>query len=166
MTLYEIADNYRNFFDAVEAGEIPEEAMADTLEAIDGDFEEKADNIACIIKEFLTLSSAQKAEAAELATRAKVNISKAENLRQYLLDCMQQTGKAKIETARNRIRICKKPPSLDVKPEFIAWAQEGHDELLTYDVPKPNKKAIKTAMEAGTDIPYVVEVQGERLDIR
>lgn len=28
MTLYEITDNYRNFFDAVEAGEIPREAAA------------------------------------------------------------------------------------------------------------------------------------------
>ena len=46
MTLYEIATDYKNFIEAVENGEIPEEAITDTLESIQSLLEDKADNIA------------------------------------------------------------------------------------------------------------------------
>ena len=48
MKLYEIAAEYQAFLDAVEAGEIPEEAIGDTLDGIVGEFDQKADNIAAI----------------------------------------------------------------------------------------------------------------------
>ena len=54
MTLYEINQTYQEFFDKVESGEIPEEAVSDTLESLDGEFEDKADNIACYIKSLLS----------------------------------------------------------------------------------------------------------------
>ena len=43
MKLYEIADTYRAFMAAVDAGEIPEDAVVDTLDGIEGEFEAKAD---------------------------------------------------------------------------------------------------------------------------
>ena len=53
MNLYEISVDYRRFQEQVESGEIPEEAIADTLEAIEGNFDDKVDSIACIIKSLL-----------------------------------------------------------------------------------------------------------------
>ena len=50
MNLYEISADYQRFQEQVESGEIPEEAIADTLEAIEGNFDDKVDSIACIIK--------------------------------------------------------------------------------------------------------------------
>ena len=50
MKLYEISNEYNQFLQAVEDEEIPIEAVADTLEGIKGEFNEKADNIACMIK--------------------------------------------------------------------------------------------------------------------
>ena len=50
MKLYEISDEYNQFLQAVEDEEVPIEAVADTLEGIKGEFNEKADNIACMIK--------------------------------------------------------------------------------------------------------------------
>ena len=46
MKLYEIANDYLALVQAVEDEEIPEEAISDTLEAIEGEIEVKADNIA------------------------------------------------------------------------------------------------------------------------
>lgn len=162
MTLYEIADTYQRFFDAVEEEEIPEEAIADTLEAIDGDFEDKADNIACLIKEFLTLSSAQKAEAEVLTSKANTNLNRAKRLREYLLKCMQQTGKRRVETSRNQISIVKGRASLQVDDgAFISWAQKvGRDDLLNYKDPIPSKTAIKLAIDSGEKIPFAEMIEG------
>ena len=50
MKLYEIANDYLALLQAIDEGEIPEEAIADTLEAIEGEIEFKADNLACVLK--------------------------------------------------------------------------------------------------------------------
>jgi hypothetical protein len=50
MKLYELANDYLALMQAIDNGEIPEEAIADTLESITAGIEEKADNIACLLK--------------------------------------------------------------------------------------------------------------------
>ena len=67
MKLYEISSQYNQFLQAVENGDIPIEAVSDTLEAIEGEFEDKADNIACLIKN---------KEAEMLAIKAEKDASK------------------------------------------------------------------------------------------
>ena len=44
MKLHEIGQAYQYFLDQVEEGEIPEEAISDTLDAIEGEFKEKAED--------------------------------------------------------------------------------------------------------------------------
>lgn len=63
MKLYEISENYRAFMAAVDAGEIPEDAVADTLDGIEGAFDDKADAIACLIKELRLEAAGIKTEA-------------------------------------------------------------------------------------------------------
>ena len=62
MKLYEIKNTYLDFLARMESGEIPEEAVQDTLEGLEGVFEEKADNIACLIKTLNAEASAIKTE--------------------------------------------------------------------------------------------------------
>ena len=50
MSLYDIAKNLNDFMDAVDRGEIPEEAVYDTLESLDMQLDDKIDNVACMIK--------------------------------------------------------------------------------------------------------------------
>jgi len=42
MNLYEISSNYRALLEAIESGDIPEDAVADTLEAVGGDWTQKS----------------------------------------------------------------------------------------------------------------------------
>lgn len=102
-TLYELSAEYAAFLEAVEAGEIPEEAIADTLEGISGEFSQKADNIACIIKELNARAAAIKEEADRLSERQAAAIRRAENLKRYLAEAMQRTGMNKLETPRNAL---------------------------------------------------------------
>jgi hypothetical protein len=50
MKLYELDNEYLDFIAAVEDGTIPEDAIEDTLEMLNGDYKDKLDNTVCAIK--------------------------------------------------------------------------------------------------------------------
>lgn len=92
---------------AIENGDIPEEALTDTLESITSLLDEKADNIACWIKQLTAEAEAIKAEEDKLAERRKRKLKRAERLTEYLSECLTNAGRTKIETPRNVISFQK-----------------------------------------------------------
>lgn len=150
MKLYELADAYRECMDAIESGEVPEEAIADTLESINVMLEDKADNIACMIKNLTAEAEAIKAEETRLAERRKAKERQIDRIKTYLSDTLLNSGHTKIETARNKISFrSSESVVVDDDDEFIMWAEENYDALLTYPMPKIDKTAIKTALKRG-----------------
>lgn len=150
MKLYEISTEYNAFLEAVENGEIPEEAMTDTLESITAILEDKADAVACMIKNLLAEAEAIKAEADNLKARYKAKENRAEWLKNYLSACLQRSNIPKLETARNVLSFRKSEPvTFADENAFIAWAQSNRDDLLNYGKPTVNKTAIKKAIESG-----------------
>lgn len=168
MKLYEISETRLRFLEAIESGEIPEEAIADTLAGIDGEFDEKADDIACFIKSLLSEAQAISAEAETLADRAKAKKNKADKLTEYLYQQFKLSGKTKLETVRNVLAIRKNPPSVQITKDddFVVWAKINNPDLLTIKDPVPNKKEIKIALQGGAELPGVELVQGEKLAIK
>lgn len=157
MKLYEIANDYEALIEAIESGEIPEEAIADTLEGIEALLEDKADNIACLIKNLKADVQAMRAEELSLAERRKSKESQIERLTTYLSESLQRVGIPKMETIRNKISF-RKSESVLVADEgaFIAWAMKNRDDLLTYKDPTINKTAIKKALSSGEEIEGAV----------
>lgn len=153
MKLYEIAADYKNFLEAVENGDIPEEAISDTLESITSMLEEKADNIACMIKNMTAEAEAIKAEEQSLAERRKAKEKQIDRIKTYLSDTLINSGYTKLETARNKITF-RKSNSVSIEDEaaFVEWAIKTHDEYLTYEDPTINKTAIKEALANGTEV--------------
>ena len=105
MSLYQLAKEYQALYEQID--EIPEDAFADTLEGIQGEFNEKADNIACFIKSLKADADGIKAEATALKEREASKRAKADRLRAYLLEQMQAIGTRKIESPRNVISLAK-----------------------------------------------------------
>lgn len=152
MKLYELTKDYMALMQAIDNEELPEEAIADTLEAITASIEEKADSIACMLKNLDAECKAIKAEEERLAERRKAKENTAERIKQYLSESLQSAGLDKIETARNRITF-RKSESVEVdEASFITWAQKNRDDLLTYSAPKVNKTEIKKALKSGDEI--------------
>lgn len=153
MKLYEIEQTYLNFINAVENGEIPEDCIADTLESIAGALEEKADNIACLIKNLTAEAAAIKVEEKNLADRRKSKEGQIEWYKQYLSNALQNSGYDKLETARNKITF-RKSESVKVADEmaFIEWAKANNADLLSFKEPTINRTAIKQALAAGEEI--------------
>ena len=153
MKLYEITATYQDFLNAVESGEIPEEAIADTLEGLDGVFEEKADNIACMIKSLLADAAAIKAERASLEARQKAAEKAADRMKDYLSNAMQTLGKTKLETARNALYF-RKSTGLHIDLGFADnLTEEQRNAFLRHKEPEVDKTAVKNALKAGETIP-------------
>ncbi len=152
MKLYELTNDYLALMQAIDNDELPEEAIADTLEAITAGIEEKADSIACLLKNLDAECKAIKAEEERLAERRKSKEKSIERIKQYLSDSLQSAGIDKVETARNRITF-RKSESVEVDEDtFIRWAEVNRDDLLTYSAPKVNKTEVKKALKDGIEI--------------
>lgn len=167
MKLYELTSDFLNFMEAVDNDEIPEEAIADTLESITMDIEEKADNVACLLKSLDAEIAAIKAEATRLIERGRAKEKTYDRIKEYLAENLQRVGIDKMETARNKI-IFRKSESIEIGDEsaFIAWAENKRDDLLTYSAPKVNKTAIKKALKDGDEIVGAQIVVKQHLQIK
>jgi hypothetical protein len=152
MKLYELTNDYLALLNAIDNDEIPEEAIEDTLEAITGEIEIKADNIACLLKNLDAECKAIKAEEERLAERRKAKEKSHERIKRYLSETLQRAGLDKIETARNRITFRKSEVVEIDEAAFISWARLHRDDLLTYAEPKANKTEIKKVLKDGIEI--------------
>jgi hypothetical protein len=154
MTLYELMNEYKDFINAVESGDIPEDAIADTLESIEASIEDKIDNTACLLKVLEAEEAAIKAEEDRLAERRKVKANTRERIKTYLSEMLLAMGKTEFESPRNKISFRKTPGKVVFADEkaFIEWASQYDDSLLTYGKPTVNRTAVKMAIEGGKEI--------------
>lgn len=167
-TLYELLAEYNhlqedlpNLIEMVEAGEIPAEAITDTLDGINGEIDEKIDNIACIIKLYAMEAEGIKAEEDRLKARRMVKEKAVKRLSQYLSDSMTAAGRSKFESARNVLSFRKSDAVLIAdEAAFVEWAQEYSPELLSFKKPEPNRTEIKKILKRGID------VEGACLEVR
>jgi hypothetical protein len=168
MKLYEIAQEYQSFLDAVESGIIPEDAISDTLESITSVLEDKADNIASMLKNMAADIVAIKAEETALSERRKAKEKQYEDIESYLSRVLLESGMTKIETARNKITFRKSESVVvDNDDQFIAWAKDsGNTDMLTYKEPAINKTAIKKRLASGEEIEGVHIEKRQNIQIK
>jgi len=148
--------------------EIDPQAVQDTLEGLQGEIEEKADGLACVIKDLQAQADAIKKEASVLSERARLKRSQAENLSGYLMKQMQAVGKTKIETTRHMLSIRKTPAAVKIEDEvgFVKWAKAIHGEFLRFKEPEIDKTAVKDALKSGLPVPGAVLENGLKLSIK
>lgn len=105
--LYELKENYKQIANMLYEEEIDEQCILDTLESIEGEIEDKADNYAVIIKELLGDAEICKQEKMRLEARQKSFENRAKLLKDKLEDVMRETGKIKFKTAKFSFAIQK-----------------------------------------------------------
>ena len=108
MKLYELTNDYQQLLAMLdEENDFPPEAIADTLESISAEIEDKADNIACMLKSIDADITAIKAEETHLAERRKAKQNAYDRIKAYLSHELQKAGISKLETARSKITFPK-----------------------------------------------------------
>lgn len=159
--LFEISNDFSDLFDRLESfdeieenemREIAQQAWFDTLEGIEAEFECKAENVAQYIKSLKAEAEDIKAEEQELAARRKAKEKRAKSLTDYLMTCMKQIHREKIETAKCKLSIRKNAESVQVLDEdglALQLAALGRSELIRVKPPELDKTALKKALQAG-----------------
>ena len=166
-TLYELTGQYIELLSAIESGDIPEEAISDTLEALGGELDEKIDSVACIIKQLDSEAIAIKAEKAKLADRQSVKEHQRDRLKDYIRQAMQLAGKKKVETSRNCVSVGKAQPKVVITN--LDALKSRNDIWKPYDYRETNvdKATLKTLLQSGEQIPGAALQDGApRLMIR
>lgn len=168
MELYKISDQYAVLMDM--ADDIPADALADTLESIQADFDEKAINVALVIQNLKSDENQLKEEIDRLVSKKKTIKARQDRLRKYLLANMQAVKKMTIKSPLIDITLKRTPAKIDKSEDwesrFVNWAQENNrDDLLFFYDPEPDTKAIMRALDNGEDIPAKLVI-GETVMIK
>ncbi|GMB10227.1 MAG: siphovirus Gp157 family protein [Candidatus Improbicoccus devescovinae] len=166
MKLYEISEKYFEFLSNFENGEISEEEIDKKIKLIAKEFDEKADSIACLIKNLNAEAEAIAKEVSMLKEREKYKSKLSLKLSDYLKSQMKIVGRPKIETARNKLVIRKNPESIEFSNKFIDWARESGEQFLKFLEPEINKNLVKEKLKNGEEIPFAKLIQKERLEIK
>lgn len=143
-------------------------AWFDTLEGIEGEFDEKAESIAVYIKQLKAEANILKAEKAAIAKRQSQKEREVEKLAAYLLNAMKAIGRSKVDMPHAVVSIRNNAPSLivDNEAEFVGWAQENNDSLLEYIMPKVKKNDVKKLCKNGEAIPFVHMESKQSLSVK
>lgn len=131
-------------------------AWFDTLDGIEGEFDIKAENIACFIKQLEGDLELLKKQKAAFERRRKAKENQLERIKTYLLDCMNKTKRTKIDMPKAKISVRNNAESADILDEksFVAMCiKRNLKEYLRFKEPDINKTAVKNALKAGEAIP-------------
>ena len=142
----------------------PVEAIRDTLEALQGTLELKATNIAKFVLGLEAEADAIDAAAKAMQERANRRRKRAEGIRAYMLFQFQQAGVTEVSCPEFTLRVRKNPEAVQIDdPE-----QVPQEFMVQPDppLPRPDKKAIKDALKAGTPVRGCWLRSGERLEIK
>lgn len=164
ITLYVLADEYKEAIDCLSDMDLPEQAIMDTLESLRFPLEEKATNVAMFCRNLEASAAAIKEAEAKMAARRKSIEGRSDWLKSYLLGNMQQTGITKIDCPFFKISVRDNPAKVIVDDPDQIPAQ-----FLIVPVappPSPDKKAIADAIKAGTDVPGCHLERGQRVEIK
>lgn len=158
--LYQLNEAWQELNNMLYQDDVDEQMILDTLESINCEIEDKADNYAYIITDLQNSINSCKNEEDRLSRRRKIFENRVRNLKNNLMQVMKNIGKTNIKTDLHTFRIQK----------------NGGKRTLTIDgdVPEEYTKTIiendtdkiRQALEEGKELSFAhLEAQGESLRI-
>ncbi|MBR6271378.1 MAG: siphovirus Gp157 family protein [Lachnospiraceae bacterium] len=157
-TIYELTEELQALLDMMADPETDPEVLADTIEAVQGEFADKADGYGRVRAELLGKAAALKAEEQRLAAYRKSIEGNIDKLEGALKAAMEQTGQKKIQTELFTFSIRNNPGKVVVLDEravpFEFWkpADPTLDKTAIKDYLKEHADCTWAKIEAGTSL--------------
>jgi hypothetical protein len=159
-TLYDLTAEFMQLLEMSQDPDVDPEMLADTMEAVEGELEVKADGYAKVIRELEGASSTVKAEMDRLVAKKKTIDNSISRIKKSLEESMIQTGKTKFKTDLFSFGIQKNPAALVIdQPEMIP------SEYLIPQDPKVDNAGIKKLLKE-QNVEWAHLEQSESLRIR
>ena len=151
ISLYHMTENYRQALAELTDADLPEEVVADTLEALEGELIQKGQAVAAFALNLSAEIDAIKAVEKRISERCKALEKRADSLREYLRTNMEKAGISEIKALDGSFtaKLAKGRPSVVIDDEslipddseFVRWKREI------------SKTAIADAIKNGQDVP-------------
>ena len=163
-TLYQLTAEYQQLLELAEDTETSPEILRDTLEALSGEIEVKADGYGMVIRELAADSDKIKSEIDRLKERKAAIDNNIKRMKENLQEAMIATDKRKFKTTLFSFGIRKNPSSVVMDEYYIENIPE---EYLKYKDPEIDKAKIKEDIKAGKDLEGIAHLENsESLVIR
>ena len=144
--------------------DLDSQTLADSIEAMSGDLETKALNVAMYVKNRTAIIDAMKEAEAQMSARRQVAEKKNADLIAYLKGTMERCGVLKIEGPMFALAIRTNPGAVVVDSIDLVPA-----EFWRTPTPPPpviDKAAIKAAITGGAEVPGAHIEKSTRIDIK
>ena len=152
--LYEISERYRNLEELLDNPDLEniKEEIEKSLNAINEEFDLKAENIVKFIKSKEMFVTGVKEEIKRLESRKKVEENQIENLKAYLFEHMKDLNKKKIKGSLFTLSIQKNPASVLINDEILIPNK--------YKISQPDKIDKKAIL---ADLKQNIKVEGAEI---
>ena len=161
--IYELTQDYLIISEMMENPELDPEFLADTMEAVEGALEIKAENYAKVMKNLEGDVAALKAEETRLSEKRKAIENNIKNMKIALQSMMTITGKTKFKTDLFSFGIQKNAPSVVIDTDI----NNLPTEFLKFREPEVDKTKLKEALKNGENLEGFAHLeQSESLRIR
>lgn len=165
--LYEVADAYLAALAGLaDRDDLAPEIIADTLEAVQGEVQVKAVNVAAFVRNVEIEADALADRAAMMAERAKRAQKVADGLKAYLATHLMRCGLKEAAHEGVRVALVKNPPAVHI--EDAAKVPDEFKRAPPAPPPPPampDKQAIAAALKAGLPVEGCVLLQSYRVKI-
>lgn len=155
-SIYEITADYLRIMSMMEDPELDPQTLADTMEAVEGELEVKAENYAKVIANLTADLNAIKVEIDRLTERKKTIENNIKNMKNALQDSMEATGKTKFRTELFNFGIRNNQPAVVIDVDSVFDIPEDY---LKYKDPEVDKRKLKEALQMGVDVGGVAHLE-------
>lgn len=164
-SLYQITENYDVVLNMLYDEEIDEQTILDTLESIEGEFEDKADGYAKLYKSLKYDTKIIEEEIDRLRARLNTFENRAKSLKDTLEANMKQIGKTKFKTTLFSFNIQKNGGLQPLRLDVLDVKELPKAYRIPQD-PIPNNEKIRALLET-KQVPWAhLEPRSESLRIR
>jgi hypothetical protein len=165
MHLYELSAIYAHLQSELEDGEPDaiDRAIA-KIDAIEGAFNDKAVQVAFVLKNMQAMADAIGEEAERMTARKKAADAKIASIKEYLRTNMVRASVSKIECPHFKIALRDNPPKVNVVDEKAIPIE--YMVQAPVPPPAPDKKKIIEDWKQGVVVEGVEITQGSRIEIR
>lgn len=161
-TLYEITKEYLDVLDNLEVDEETGEITgAERLDEMEGSFDQKAEAVACFVKNAAAMAESIKEEEKTLKKRRESLERRNDYLKQLLQNSLDAVGKAKLETPKVVVSF-RKSKAIQIDDEAAVPAAFKSEVVSV----KIDKTLIKQAIQLGQQVPGAALVENRNIQIR
>ena len=145
MNLYNLSTKYNELLNLMQSVDTTDpdtqEMFQDTLDSLDGAIEDKAENIVHVLQQLKYNEEVIGKEISRLQAKKRALNNNQRNLKDYLKDTMEFTGKTKIKS-----------------PLFSIWVQKNRPSVIVEDIDKIPKEFIREKTTTTVDKTELAKV--------